>query len=381
MIDVLRGFAATFVVVYHVMHYFPLPGAPAGGPRWVQYGWTGVDLFFVISGFVISLSAFRGIDRLGSTGFRMDFARQRLARIAPLYYLTGFIFAVTLVPALFFETHAWKNWLAHALFVHNLFPNFHGSIDGANWSVGIEMQFYLLILLSAPWLRNAKSITIVMSFIAISWAWRLTSYFYFVPTVPPASFGMFFFQTQLPGMLDEFAIGILVAKLIRTPSENASKHLAIGALLLAVSAAGIVAVTQSANPLVNYIFFRTFLASGFGALVLLACNLSGRMLMVASLPFRYIGKISYGIYLWHLVVLVPLMQFKWLTADRALPVILGSTALLAAVSWHFFERPFLMRFGRSSYQTEPLTEPAAHTLSDERDLPSADLSDTGKVLS
>ncbi|WP_339085079.1 acyltransferase [Hyphomicrobium sp. ghe19] len=373
MIDVLRGFAATFVVVYHVMHYFPLPGAPAGGPRWVQYGWTGVDLFFVISGFVISLSAFRGIDRLGSTGFRMDFARQRLARIAPLYYLTGFIFAVTLVPALFFETNAWMNWLAHALFAHNLFPKFHGSIDGANWSVGTEMQFYLLILLAAPWLRSAKSITIVIIFIAISWAWRLTSYFYFAPEVSPASFGMFFFQTQLPGMLDEFAIGILVAKLIRSPSDSASQHLAMGALLLAVSIVGIAAVTLAANPLVHYLFFRTFLASGFGALLLLACHLSGTILMAASLPFRYIGKISYGIYLWHLVVLVPMMQFKWLTADRALPVILGSTALLAAVSWHFFERPFLMRYGRRSYQTEPLTEPKTDPLSDERELPSPGL--------
>src|ERR1700749_259322 len=96
LIDVLRGFAALGVVVYHVIAHFNWTEFPTSGPLvWFRIGWMGVDLFFVISGFVISLSAFTMLDRISSRQeFSMTFARHRVARLVPLHYLTCLVFII-----------------------------------------------------------------------------------------------------------------------------------------------------------------------------------------------------------------------------------------------------------------------------------------------
>ncbi|MBB2167805.1 acyltransferase [Gluconacetobacter aggeris] len=95
-IDVLRGFAAISVVVYHVIMHFNWVGFPISGPLvWFRTGWMGVDLFFVISGFVISLSAFSTLDKTTDRRkFLAHFARHRILRIVPLHYATCVVFVV-----------------------------------------------------------------------------------------------------------------------------------------------------------------------------------------------------------------------------------------------------------------------------------------------
>lgn len=101
-IDILRGFAALSVVVYHVIELFNWTEFPSTGPMlWFRTGWMGVDLFFVISGFVIGLSAFSEIDRSGPTHFHGAFFARRVARIVPLHYLTMLVFIVFIQPELY----------------------------------------------------------------------------------------------------------------------------------------------------------------------------------------------------------------------------------------------------------------------------------------
>ena len=122
-IDVLRGFAAISVVIYHVIEIFGWTTFPTSGPLiWFRSGWMGVDLFFVISGFVIALSAFAEIDKNGVDRFQIPFMRRRIFRIVPLYYFTCLIFMAFIVPATLFE-HFFPNILTHILFIHNLFPS------------------------------------------------------------------------------------------------------------------------------------------------------------------------------------------------------------------------------------------------------------------
>ena len=103
-IDVLRGFAALSVVIYHVIEHYKWVAFPNSGPLvWFRVGWMGVDLFFVISGFVIGLSAFVGIDRSGPKNFRIPFLTRRVARIVPLHYLTMLVFVVFISPELLFN--------------------------------------------------------------------------------------------------------------------------------------------------------------------------------------------------------------------------------------------------------------------------------------
>jgi peptidoglycan/LPS O-acetylase OafA/YrhL len=355
LIDALRGFAAIGVVIYHVVELFKWPGFPTGGPAsWLHYGWMGVDLFFVISGFVIGLSAFSGIDDLGTRNFRQPFILRRLVRIVPLYYLSAFLFVIFIVPQLFFEPGAWKQWVTHALFIQNLFPAYQGSIDGTNWSVATEMQFYVLMLALGPWLRNAHPVKIGAGALMICWLWRWISFDYLVEGLKPHAFSLFFYQTQLPGMLDEFALGLLSARLIRSETGRAivfgtrrSRWLltASAAVTLASAIAMWAAHPNYGDNLAYYLLFRSVLGAACAGVILVACSIENRTILLLSRPIRYFGKISYGIYLWHLLVIVSLMQFTWLTGDRALPVVLWVTVSLAAISWHFFERPILLRYG------------------------------------
>src|SRR5262249_40972959 len=94
-LNLLRAFAALSVVVYHVKELLPWADFPQKPEMllWFHAGWMGVDLFFVLSGFVIALSAFQLYGR--STNLaeaRGAFLQRRLARIIPLYLLTMLLF-------------------------------------------------------------------------------------------------------------------------------------------------------------------------------------------------------------------------------------------------------------------------------------------------
>jgi peptidoglycan/LPS O-acetylase OafA/YrhL len=105
-VNFLRACAALLVLVYHVIELAPWPSFPtAGPPLAIRVGWVGVDLFFVISGFVIGLSAIK-LYREGDSGYRWTFMRRRLARIVPLYILTGAAFLVFVQPP--FLQLAWE---------------------------------------------------------------------------------------------------------------------------------------------------------------------------------------------------------------------------------------------------------------------------------
>jgi peptidoglycan/LPS O-acetylase OafA/YrhL len=136
-INLLRAFAALLVLVYHVIELGPWPDFPSSGPLLTfRAGWVGVDLFFVISGFVIGLSAIR-LYRDGDSDYRRTFMRRRLARIVPLYLVTCVAFLILVQPAVL--SLPWPKLLvqfaSHLLFLHNLHPALHGAINGPNWSV------------------------------------------------------------------------------------------------------------------------------------------------------------------------------------------------------------------------------------------------------
>lgn len=363
LIDVLRGFAALSVLVYHVVEHFGWTDFPTSGALlWFRIGWLGVDLFFVISGFVIALSAFSLIDKMGEKRFRVPYVERRFRRIAPLYYLTCVVFLAFILPQIIFTENFLQNAAVHLLFVHNWFPMLSGSINGVNWSVSVEMQFYLLILLLAPPLRVCRWWLIPLIAMPLAWAWRMTM-FQLVPIDPQfRPFYLFWASTQLPGMLDEFAIGILLARLVRSGDAVAALRLARRqAWLPTLLAGGLVWLALAifwrqpnfwdAMPMV--VFWRSLAALACGAVVLAACCWTNALLVRVTLPLRYLGTISYGIYLWHLPVIMALKRIDWLTGPRALPYVIVITLLLASGSWFFFERAFL-----KSAKPQPAREPA-----------------------
>lgn len=362
LIDVLRAFAALIVVWYHVIelsawHSFPHHGL-ALGPR---TGWLGVDLFLVISGFVIGKTAMESAQRGGQ--WRLRFAERRLRRIVPLYMATLVLFLWLVSPELLLHGLA-SFWhvVSHLLFVHNLLPSTHGSINGANWSVALEMQFYVLVALSAPWLVRARLWQVLMVWIGVSWAWRwgTTLWWPFGQVTPHVQH---VFSTQLPGTLDEFVMGIALARLAMDGRLDYTPQ-----RLLAWAAAAVLLLVPSWLVFREYAyywnnpamvtFWRTPMAAGFAALlaVFVLMPRSGGWL---TAPLRYLGEISYGIYLWHLPVLLSLISgTSWRGWDLLLATLVGTIGL-AALSWHGFEQRWMQGATlRSASAPQPPAVPA-----------------------
>jgi peptidoglycan/LPS O-acetylase OafA/YrhL len=367
LVDLVRAFAALTVLVYHLVAHWDWSEFPTSGPlAWFRGGWMAVDLFFVVSGFVVGLSAFARVREQGAD-FRGAFLRSRLARIVPLHYLTLAVHVLLVEPSLRGQAGFGANLLAHLGFVHNLVLPYHGAINGPNWSLGAEMQFYLLVAFAAPWLLRVPPWRLLLVFVAVAWAWRWGTWALWLPGPLDAAY---YAQTQLPSMLDEFAAGLLLARFVRAPSGQALLA-RIGAdarvrwafvLLAALYWWALFTLHQHHDfweqPLMA-VFFRTGLAAGAALVLLPLCGWPMRArgpLLAAAL---YLGRISYGIYLWHLPVLFLLGRHTQLAPVHALAIAVPATIALAAVTWHCFERPLLARWGRRADRPAAATMMAA----------------------
>lgn len=347
-INLLRAFAATAVVVYHVIEFTKWTAFPIDGPLLTfRIGWIGVDLFFVISGFVITRSAL-ALWRQDPVEFRRRYWARRLSRIVPLYVLTGALWIVLFKPT-FFDPPATR-WLwqiaSHLTFTHSFWPITFDSIDGVNWTLALEMQFYLAVVLLIPWLARVPGWRLWAGCIVIAWAWRATMFWVF-GDLPPAR--LFVRVMQLPGALDEFGAGIFLAKLM--DRRTGAGPLAGWAWLVAAIAAGTVCMGIYL-PHANYwdepamvIFWRTSLGAFFLCIVAAAVYLPQLAERWPLRPVRYLGEVSYGIYLWHLFAIQACLRIADLTPLQALGSTLALTILLAATSWHLFEKPIL-EYGR-----------------------------------
>jgi peptidoglycan/LPS O-acetylase OafA/YrhL len=354
-VNFLRAFAALLVLVYHVIELAPWSSFPTEGlPLTFRVGWVGVDLFFVISGFVIGLSAIK-LYREGEADYRWTFMRRRLARIVPLYLLTGAAFIVFVRPAML--QLSWEKLAiqigSHLVFLHNLHPWLHSSINGANWSVAAEMQFYVLAILAVPLLSRVDLRVLFGGALLIAWGFRALAYWGAHDLGNPNI--TFVYATQVPSMLDAFAIGICIARLHldgTIPRLAARDHAIFPLATVCAFALGLTVVWTSYWAQTDYwgnvwmvVFWRTALALTFGALVLLAAQLPDLTRYWPLRPLNYLGEISYGIYLWHLPVILTLKRNALAAnAEDMLWMTLAGVIALSMLSWHLLERPLIRRF-------------------------------------
>ena len=139
VIDGFRGIAIATVMAYHYSYAFQAElGLPAS-PAWLQLGSLGVQIFFVISGLVITMTLLRSRDAV-------NFLIRRAARLIPVFWVAGTLIFVVLrlTDPLHFAPTV-KDWLASLTFVP--FELRQDYVDGAFWSLNIEVKFYLLAAL------------------------------------------------------------------------------------------------------------------------------------------------------------------------------------------------------------------------------------------
>lgn len=349
LIDVLRAVAVSLVVVYHVIglgEWTVFSASPWAFP--FRHGWMGVDLFLVISGFVITLSALRARD-WNAPGFRWQFMQRRLRRLVPLYALTCTVYVFIVRPELLTRPalEIIAQVASHTLFLQNLSHHTHGVINGVSWSLALEMQFYVALVFGIRWLTQLGAGRSLLMLVAVSWAWRY-GVANLVDSGPDREHLLVVYTAELPGTLDSFGFGIALALLVSrdqgfwarrlTPGwSNFLGWLATAVCLLCAAGYMLIVYDNYWTHPVMVIFFRTVLASGFAAALCTA--LTGPLQSSGILrPVRYVGHISYGIYLWHFPVLLALLTLPDLRGGGLLVAVSTGAVVLASLSWHLMEK-------------------------------------------
>jgi peptidoglycan/LPS O-acetylase OafA/YrhL len=337
--DGVRAIAALAIVVFHV-HTTMLPAEPAVVAWVARHGWMGVDLFFTLSGFLITGILLR---TRGRPGYFTSFYKRRVLRIFPLYYgAVGLLLArrwlrdgpvaIPAWAALLFQT----NWYA-ASAEEDL-----GLV--VTWSLSIEEQFYLVwpaLVLWAPLARLPWLIGGVAVLAPVYRAW----------VHDPSNLASYMFT---PGRLDALGLGALAAVVWHLRMERAVDWAgrltapAVG-LMVAMLVWG---VSDRADWGVAVVGYSVFAA--LTAVALLGVASGGAPWLTRGLswaPLVAVGRVSYGLYLLHPLVLsnvvvfgraagLPFRTEPWAGVVGHL-VVAALSVGLATVSFHLIESPIL----------------------------------------
>ena len=170
---------------------------------------------------------------------------------------------------------------------------------------------------------------------------------------------------MLPGTLDEFGVGVFLALLVirRSKGEKIARafdliegktywQLGILSLFFVIfyfHLNVLSSLTYWSNPLA-IVFFRTTLSISFGLLLLVAITRSTKSTFVGN-ALRFLGKISYGVYLWHILIIVVVNErLPWLQGYKMLTLVLFLTVVLASYTYFTIEKPMIKRGAEVSNQ-------------------------------
>jgi peptidoglycan/LPS O-acetylase OafA/YrhL len=376
-LDGLRGTAILSVLIWHYYYFYPASGHHPSGvwrglyvifERCIAVGWSGVDLFFVLSGFLIG-----GIlmDAKGSPNYFRAFYTRRFYRIIPLYYswIIGYFLILGALRlgkiGYLFDAKELGTWiiLAHFLFLQNLgFVTYSGIAIAwftSTWSLAVEEQFYLIAPVvirvfprrALPLLFGAVVILAPLLRLYVHHYWHTAS------SLDPA-------YILMPCRADALAMGMLAAYLYRDTTFRTflSDRFRLLSGLWVIFLAAVVALTawspdQHSIAMISAGY--TGLAFFYVVTLLLALvRPAGPIAAVTRIRgLRELGRISYCVYIIHQAVIffVPKVLPSFVTSSTALrtavvPIVaIGITIGMAQMSWTFFEKRLIARGHFSAY--------------------------------
>jgi peptidoglycan/LPS O-acetylase OafA/YrhL len=359
-LDGLRSIAAFMVIFYHVSIWFPAPQDAMGKAvkrviGFSEYGGSyGVYFFFVLSGFLITFLLLNERARKGRIHLRHFYLR-RVLRIWPLYFATvivGFFIypALKSISGESFEENA--SLLYYATFLTNYDHIFNGMpsspVLGVQWSVAIEEQFYLLwpllfLVVSTPVLLSFLVAALFVfsdwySLTAASWS---DSYFNFLSCI------RFLAAGGLLAILSFYRMPV-IDRLLRAIKGPPASLIYLVSIFVLFFSKEITAAIPAAKYVVHMLpfFFFCFVIVHQCFAVNLKWQMSGMPAMMLM------GKISYGLYLTHMIVIVfAMVVLKWTTSAyfyAALILVPVLTVMLSYVSYTYFEAYFLRLKSRYS---------------------------------
>jgi peptidoglycan/LPS O-acetylase OafA/YrhL len=335
-LDGLRAFAIIPVMLHHCW--------PTGGRSSFigEAGWMGVDLFFVLSGYLITGILLNSVRE--RQGYR-NFLARRALRIFPLYYACLAIFiAVSLSrpnQASWEAMQAWGGAGWFFVYLGNIRAAWANSLPpvlsfATLWSLQVEEQFYLLFPIAVA-LLSLKNLRRFLLGCAVAAPILRTSTMLFAPHSSVAG------AVLMPCRMDALAMGGLLAILPRRRSSHARIALVTGGAVLA----GILWHQQSASAYSPWMRSIGYSAVDFTCASLLYWTLASPASLWTRIlrlrPLVYTGQIAYGLYLLH-------EPASWLARKPigveahsavSVPITFAASFLAAALSWRFFESPFL----------------------------------------
>ncbi len=357
-LDALRFAAATVVVAFHCLYFFGLQDAARGPMVLLRGGWVGVDVFFVISGLVVTLSALR-LREHRPDRFRLRFLATRLVRIAPLYLVTAMIFLLLADAAPLHGNAALRQIASHLSFTYNLWPDTSASINPPSWSLANEMQLYLVLILLLPWLGAERPWRVASAALLLALGYRALVFLWLGESTPGRVELLQHYSYVTPGMSDSFGLGAALALWLARrdandgPPSRAGRSwlvlaLLAGVLCLALGAAAVPVVVDGRiweSP-AWAICLRSVIALAAGLAVLAVTQLSRGMGQKEHAWMRHAGDLSYGIYLWHALVILLVARHVEGPVGMKIALVIITTLLLAELGWRWIEQP-AMRWYRA----------------------------------
>lgn len=339
-LDGLRAISILAVLWHHTVN--ELPGLPGAGR-----GFLGVDMFFGISGFLIVTLLLRERDRSGTISLPKFYARRTL-RIFPLYYLVVGIVGILCLASKgsAFSVETYVDTLPYYLtYTLNWYPGGEAAALAVAWSLAAEEQFYLLW---PPIERYARKLAVPVMVVALAYNQAINF------EVVPMPFGLERLEHPiLQATFTPILLGVGLAHLLHTRAGFVAAYRLVGHRW---SAAGLVALTVIVGNVPNEdiggahrLALQLLMVLCLAAVVVREDGVGGRMLRHPVVV--RIGQISYGLYLWHMIVRA--FAFAALAKVGLAPepgspsafvlfaLVLAGTWGVSEASFRFFETPIL----------------------------------------
>lgn len=343
-LDGIRGLGILLVLFYHYGASAAVFGIDNRVIWLSALGWSGVDLFFVLSGFLITGILY---DSKGKEKYFRNFYARRTLRIFPLYYAAAF--SVILLDLV------WRHDLlggANALWILLYAGNFQMALEGGGsvldhfWSLAIEEQFYLIWPLVVLNLSRKKLMLVAGAMVVIAPIIRTLLVLNDAPGLAV--------YVLTPARMDSLAMGALIALSIRGPrgAEGlvpwawAAGIAALGGFMIV---AGIRQTFASTDPLILSAGI-SLLTITFASVLVLSLTFKPIKTIMELPVMRWFGKYSYGLYVFHPIINMILLhsplteRFGEITSVKALMLLVLAftlSLLTALASYKFFEYPLL----------------------------------------
>ena len=350
----LRGIAALAVVLFHWYQIFPSASGSLGSyfpansilnpTVYMGFGWLGVPLFFVLSGYILGDQIVR---QPFSSQFLVRFWRRRVTRIYPAVWLhlICLLVAGLYVPRLI-EPQMWDTLFWQFTLWVNMPPNMQAPISNVMWTLPIELSFYLLLPFIGMLSRRIDWRLLLLSALVITIGWRafvmawqeVTHYAAVLPWLD-----------MLPGTLFTFMVGYSLNFLPQNLQRKWARRGLLGATAVLVALLQWQLLLNEVYWTGNWILivWPACIAASFGAMVYFCSQPAASVEWLSGPIMIWLGNISFGIYLWHYPIMRSmfyLFKDEWTSVPMsalALPIALVLTLPIAALSYKLVERPLM----------------------------------------